>query len=226
MQQQIMLKRIAIIGGFISVVSVIIFVAFFFLQNKAPNEQTLVSEAAVIIIYDSPISGSEKIVSSVINKDVKPNVVKTTSIDVPNRLIISEINVNANIESLGLLPNGEMATPKGPNNVSWYNLGPKPGDIGNAVVAGHYGWKDGIPAVFDRLSKLKIGDRIKIQNAEGGEVTFIVHEIHVFDEYEDATRVFVSSDNKAHLNLITCGGVWDKVRKSYSNRLVVFSNKE
>jgi hypothetical protein len=31
---------------------------------------------------------------------------------------------------------------------------------------------------------------------------------------------------KVHLNLITCGGVWDKVGKSYSNRIVVFADME
>jgi len=35
-----------------------------------------------------------------------------------------------------------------------------------------------------------------------------------------------SNDGKAHLNLITCAGVWDEVEKSHSSRLVVFADME
>lgn len=210
MQRQILLKTSIIIIIFIITVLLIIGVAFFFWPNE---------------VYIDPI---------VINKEVSKSLVKEAKIiktetviksDLSSRLIIPIINVDTLVESLGLLPNGEIDTPDGPYNASWYNLGPKPGDIGSAIITGHYGWKDGIPAVFDNLSKLKIGDIINFKNDKGEILIFIVREIHVFGEYEDATRVFISSDNKAHLNLITCGGVWDKIRKSYSNRLVVFTDK-
>jgi hypothetical protein len=37
--------------------------------------------------------------------------------------------------------------------------------------------------------------------------------------------VFASNDGGAHLNLITCAGEWNKGKKSYSERLVVFADK-
>jgi len=40
-----------------------------------------------------------------------------------------------------------------------------------------------------------------------------------------ATDVFTSSDGKAHLNLITCDGIWDKNAAQYSERLVVFADR-
>jgi hypothetical protein len=36
--------------------------------------------------------------------------------------------------------------------------------------------------------------------------------------------LFLGSNDKAHLNLITCDGVWDVTKKSYSKRLVVFAD--
>jgi LPXTG-site transpeptidase (sortase) family protein len=209
MQQQI-IKKTVIVLSLITTIPIIILVVFFFGQNKTPADPVLISDNVVNIVTEK------------IEKIILPNVIAQ---DLTDRLKISVINVDAIIESLGILSNGEMATPEGPNNVSWYNLGPKPGEIGSAVIAGHYGWKNNIPAVFDDLNKLKVGDKISIQNIKGGELVFVVSEVHTFGEHEDASRVFISSDNKAHLNLITCGGIWDKVSKSYSKRFVVFADK-
>src|SRR5665213_214737 len=70
----------------------------------------------------------------------------------PVRLKIPVINVDALVEHVGVAPDGTMAVPKGPADTSWFALGTPPGAIGSAVIAGHYGWKNGIPAAFDNLS--------------------------------------------------------------------------
>lgn len=141
------------------------------------------------------------------------------------RLKIPKIKVDAPVIYAGLTPAGEIAVPKGPVEVSWFNLGPKPGEIGSAIISGHYGWKDKIPAVFDNLSKLKKGDKVTFQDEKGVTTTFVVRATKIYSQNAKATEVFVSTDGKAHLNLITCGGVWDKKQKSYSTRLVVFTDK-
>ncbi|MGC9610864.1 MAG: class F sortase [Minisyncoccia bacterium] len=144
----------------------------------------------------------------------------------PVRLKIPRIKVDAAVKYAGITSQGAMDVPKGPSDVSWFGLGPHPGDKGSAVIAGHYGWKNGIPAAFDNLSKLRKGDKIYVKDEKGMTTTFVVRELRTYGEKENASAVFVSSDGKAHLNLITCGGVWDKNQKSYSNRLVVFTDKE
>lgn len=144
----------------------------------------------------------------------------------PVRLRIPAIQVDATILPVGLNPDGAMDTPKGPADVAWFDKGPRPGENGSAVVAGHFGWKDNIPAVFDDLSTLRKGDKIYVENDKGEITTFVVRESRLFGEEGNATEVFNSSDGKAHLNLITCEGVWNKETKSYSKRLVVFADKE
>ena len=57
-------------------------------------------------------------------------------------------------------------------------------------------------------------------------ITFVVREIRTYGKDESAHDVFGSSDGKAHLNLITCMGVWNKTEKTRSERLVVFTDKE
>ena len=119
-----------------------------------------------------------------------------------------------------------MDAPKGPDNVVWFKFGPRPGENGNAVVAGHYGWKDGKAAAFDNLYKLRNGDKIYIEDDKGAIISFVVRESRRYDPEADASAVFESNDGKAHLNLVTCEGDWNETLKSYSARLVVFTDKK
>ncbi len=143
---------------------------------------------------------------------------------IPVRIRIPAIRVDATVLPLGLAADGAMAVPSGPLETAWYDLGPKPGNTGAAVIAGHFGWKDNIPAVFDNLTALQPGDKILVENDKGETLTFVVRELRTFDGNGNAASVFSSTDGKAHLNLITCEGVWDKNSKSYSKRLVVFTD--
>jgi len=145
----------------------------------------------------------------------------------PVRLKIPGIDVDAVIEHVGLTPDGSMDTTKGPDGVTWFKLGPRPGENGSAVIAGHYGtWKNGKGSVFDNLYKLRKGDKLYIEDDKGAIISFVVRESRKYNPSADASDVFGSNDGKSHLNLITCEGIWNKVSKTYSNRLVVFADKE
>ena len=144
---------------------------------------------------------------------------------VPVRLQIEKLNVNAEIIQVSLTPEGAMDAPKGPREAGWYNLGPKPGEVGSAVIAGHYGWKDGEQAIFDELSKLKKGDRISVTAKDGSISTFEVRESRTYKADENPSEVFFSEDGKAHLNLVTCSGSWNANEESYATRLVVFTDE-
>jgi sortase A len=178
--------------------------------------------ALVLVVIFSPqyLTDSKLVIS--IESIVLP---KIEGPGVPIRLNIPQINVNAVIERVGLTAAGAMDVPKGPADTAWFDLGPRPGEKGSAVISGHYGWKNGIPAAFDDLHKLQKGDKIFVGDEKGATTTFMVREMRMYDQNADATDVFGSNDGQVHLNLITCEGVWDSVKKSYSNRLVVFTDK-
>lgn len=146
-------------------------------------------------------------------------------IGVPVRLTIPKIKVDAELESVSLMPDGTMDVPKEQSNAAWFNLGIRPGENGSAVIAGHYGWKGGRPSVFDSVHALSIGDELSVEDENGNTISFVVREIKEYDPKADASAVFNSYDGKSHLNLITCEGMWDAVSKSYSKRLVVFADK-
>ena len=144
----------------------------------------------------------------------------------PMRLKIPLINIDAFIEQVGLTPTGAMDVPQGADDVAWFSLGPRPGEPGSSVIDGHYGYKNNRPAVFDNLYKLQKGDKIMVTNQAGIVTTFVVRSVVKYDAKANAGSVFSSSDGLAHLNLITCSGVWDSVAKSHSQRLIVFADKE
>lgn len=151
---------------------------------------------------------------------------QSVSAGLPVRLKIPKINVDAAVESVGLTADGAMDVPKGPADVAWFERGTRPGEQGSAVIAGHVDWKDGSQAVFSDLHNLKPGDKVVVQDNQGATSAFVVVASQSYDSKANASDVFGSNDGKAHLNLITCAGVWDKTQESYSKRLVVFTDKE
>ena len=207
-------------------VIVIILIIFFVVKTYLPNDNIISNEASYIEPIPIPPVISQAL-QNLIEAQSQGNVsLERSSSNFPVRLIIPTIKVDALVEYVGLTPDGAMDVPKGPVNVAWFHLGPIPGEKGSAVIAGHYGWKNDIPAVFDDLYKLKIGDKIYTVDNLGATSTFVVGEIGTYDKNEDAINVFSSNDGKAHLNLITCQGIWNVASNSRPNRLVIFTNKE
>jgi len=149
---------------------------------------------------------------------------KTTAITqgFPIRLVIPIINVDAPIQQLGVITNGEMDAPSNAADAGWFKLGSRPGEKGSAVIAGHFNGINDEVGVFFNLYLLKKGDKIYIKDDKGRTIAFVVRESRIYDPgYADS--VFSRNDG-TYLNLITCDGVWDGVKKSYSKRLVVFAD--
>jgi len=144
----------------------------------------------------------------------------------PVRLVIPAIGVDSAIEDAVITPDGVMDVPSNSVNVAWFSLGPHPGQEGSAVIGGHFGIKNGVPFVFYDLDKLRIGDQVYIVNDRDETIPFIVQSVKSFDRNADATTVFTSSDGLAHINLITCEGIWNQSNGSYPQRLVVFTDEE
>jgi LPXTG-site transpeptidase (sortase) family protein len=140
----------------------------------------------------------------------------------PMRLIIPAININADIQPLGVTPRGEMEIPSNTFDVGWFKLGSRPGEKGSAVIAGHFDGENGEAGVFSNLYELKSGDKLYIEDGKGTVTPFVVRESRTYDPGY-AEEVF-NSDDSSHLNLVTCDGQWDGAKKSYNKRLVVFAD--
>lgn len=180
---------------------------------------TLMTFAVVFITSNPTPLAKDATVITVIEKP-------KATVGLPIRLKIPVINVDATITYVGLTPDGAMDIDKDPDAVAWYNLGPRPGEEGSSVIAGHYGWTGEKASVFNGLNTLNKDDEVSVIDEKGVTTTFIVRESRKYDPEADATSVFKSDDGKAHLNLITCDGVWKNVQQTYSDRLVVFTDKK
>lgn len=146
-------------------------------------------------------------------------------VGIPVRLKIAAISVNAPIEKVSVTKAGAMGIPKDPMDAAWFSPGPRPGEMGNAVIDGHLNWYQGATGVFAKLRSVKPGDRIMVVDESRKEVAFVVRDIRTYAAGADATDVFRSTDDGSHLILITCDGAWDAHAKQYSKRLVVFADK-
>lgn len=186
-----------------------------------------------LVFYLVPTALSQKILSVFIRKtntSITQKEPENMAVDLlvsnPVRLVIPIINVNAPIEYVGLTSKGAMDAPEKPTDVAWFSLGVRPGEIGSAVIAGHYGeLENGEDSIFQNLNILKKGDKIFVEDKNGGGISFLVRESKTYDSDANASDIFVSNDGKSHLNLITCEGIWDGVLKTYSNRLIVFADR-
>ena len=181
-----------------------------------------------VISYDARASSAQEYSDVSVSTDnpeaVPPPAPK--NIGIPVRIRIPSIGLDAAIEKVALATDGSMGVPAHPLDTGWYSLGPRPGETGSAAIAGHVDWYNGATAVFADLHKLKSGDKIVVQDDNGTVISFVVRGIRKYDPAADAFDVFASHDGRAHLNIITCDGIWDKLARQYSKRLVVFADKE
>lgn len=145
---------------------------------------------------------------------------------IPQSLRIPKIGVDTTVEQVGLDAQGRMDVPKNVDNVAWYSLGYKPGEMGNAVMAAHYDTVTGEPSVFWSINSLVPGDRIIVQDVNGNDHTFAVTQIQSYPYDAVPLQEVFGPASKPMLNLITCQGTWDSATHNYSERVVVYAQMQ
>ena len=140
----------------------------------------------------------------------------------PTRLRIASIGVDTPLEDLDLDPAGALQAPKDFARAGWYVKGNRPGDVGPAIIAGHYDSKRG-PAVFYRLDELRPGGSVEVMRA-GSWVTFRVLATHRYPKNKFPTDEVYAPTPNAQLRLITCGGRFDSDAASYDDNIVVYAD--
>jgi LPXTG-site transpeptidase (sortase) family protein len=139
----------------------------------------------------------------------------------PSRLRIPSIAVDARVMGVGLMPDGSMGVPDNLWVSAWLSSTARPGQAGNAVIAGHRGI--GAPGLFGHLEKLKTGDRIHVSNAGHAELVYEVTRVAALDLSADTQMQVFGPTTQQQLVLITCYGRYSRTTGTYDHRLVVFS---
>jgi LPXTG-site transpeptidase (sortase) family protein len=145
--------------------------------------------------------------------------------DVPSRLVIDSIGVDAPVAVLGLDDEGVPQVPLNGTDVGWYHFSSLPVRGSNAVFSGHLEWSGG-HAVFERLGDLTVGDRIMVEMGNGAVIRYDVIALFEIDPTDPSTLGLMGPTAGDVITLITCGGEWvpdpDKFfGGDYSERTVV-----
>lgn len=138
----------------------------------------------------------------------------------PITLTIPTLGIRSSLVQLGLTRDGTLSVPVDFGQAGWYSGGPRPGDQGPAVIAGHVDSKSG-PAIFYRLRELRAGDPVRLQRRDGTEVTFTVTGLRQYPKNAFPTAAVYGPVPQPELRLITCSGTFDEQRSSYRSNLVV-----
>jgi LPXTG-site transpeptidase (sortase) family protein len=156
------------------------------------------------------------------DQEIAGPIVAATSSD-PVRLSIPSLDIDAKVQQVGLTTAGNMGIPNNFTDVAWYKYGPRPGQLGSAVIDGHVDNGLSLAGVFKHLEDIKVGDDVYVQEKDGSKLHFVVTDIESYP-YKNAPveQIFTRTD-KARLNLITCVGDWIPAGKTYDHRLVVYT---
>ncbi len=139
----------------------------------------------------------------------------------PALLRIPTIGVDAPVGGVGLRGDGSMDVPDNLWTSAWLSSDARPGQAGNAVIAGHRGIAT--PGLFGHLEDVRPGDKIYVSDAGGSEFVYEVTRIAPLD-LSAATQIAVFGPSPApQLVLVTCYGRYLDTARTYDQRLVVFS---
>ena len=139
---------------------------------------------------------------------------------VPVRLRIPSLGIDTRLQRLGLAADGTIAVPTRWEVAGWYDKGPRPGQPGPAVIAGHVDSRAG-PAVFFRLAQAAPGAAVLVDRADGSSVRFKVSgRLQVAKSAFPADLVY-SPQLATVLRLVTCGGAFDPGTGHYRDNVIV-----
>jgi len=156
--------------------------------------------------------------SAIVNYSVAPTL--------PKYITIPAIGIdNTRVIQLGLMSNGQIATPDNIYDTGWYKNSAKPGQPGAMFIYGHVSsWTaDG---VFYNLKKLTPGDDITITRGDNTTFTYqvIKSKVYAYNNVDMHAVLSPINPNKPGLNLMTCTGEVIKGTSEFNEREVVFTS--
>ncbi|MGW8358172.1 class F sortase [Streptomyces wedmorensis] len=108
---------------------------------------------------------------------------------------------------LGLNADGSVQVPsvEQAERIGWYEKGVTPGETGPAVLIGHFDTARG-PAVLKDVARVRVGDEITVDRADGKAAVFRVRELEQVDKDAFPTAKVYGDTKRPELRIVTCGG--------------------
>lgn len=177
-------------------------------SEPEPTTTTVVDEAPLLPPGDTlPRSSGE--FGEVLDREARA---------VPVTIRIGELEIDAPVVPVGVEADGLMEIP-GASEVGWYRYGPTTGEDGSTVLAAHVDF-NGRRGVFFDLQDLRPGAVVEVGLDDGsvGRYEIVDSQRYLKDDLplDDVFR----RDGDEVLTLITCGGAFDAVSRSYEDNVV------
>lgn len=141
--------------------------------------------------------------------------------DEPKKIKINKIGVDAFVQKAGVDQDKRVAVPDNIHLASWFIESQKPGQNGLSVISGHVTGRtsDGI---FKQLGSLNKDDTFVIELGNGTTKNYKVIDKVQVKEAESANYLFSQNPKvKSQLNVITCGGKFNKSANQYEDRIII-----
>ena len=148
--------------------------------------------------------------------------VATLGFSIPTSVRIPALGLHTDLIRLGRNPDGTVQVPSNPQLAGWYDGGPTPGQVGSAVLLGHVDSYLG-PAAFFDLRKIKAGNIIEVTRSDGAVARFAVTGLAMYPKDHFPAQQVYGPHGGSTLQLVTCGGRFDHVTRSYESNLVVYT---
>lgn len=141
----------------------------------------------------------------------------------PKFIRLPTIQVSGFIQKVDVDQNNEVAVPNNIHMAGWFKDSMAPGEMGLSIIDGHIDGRT-MPGIFQHLIKLKPGDEYTVEMGDGSIKHYLVRRVVAVDAGEAANVLFSQDPRvKSQLNLITCGGSFDKKTRKYDQRVIVNS---
>jgi sortase A len=147
--------------------------------------------------------------------------IATTSM--PVRLQIPKLNIDANVQHVGINTKGNIGTPNNFTDTAWYQGGVQPGQVGTAIVDGHVDNGLSLAGVFKHLDTIAMGDDLYVVEKDGTKLHFVVSDIENYPYEAVPMADILAQHTKRQMVLITCEGAWVAGQKTYDHRLAVYA---
>jgi hypothetical protein len=145
----------------------------------------------------------------------------------PTRLTLPGLGITTSVVPVGVDDGGELAIPDNPQALGWWQDGAAPGDDRGAVVIdGHVDSYQYGTGFFVNLRRLQSGDPVVLDDKNGVRTGWTVASAALYPRDALPYDQLFSHDGPPRLVLITCGGVFDRTSRSYTDNLVVTAYPE
>lgn len=141
---------------------------------------------------------------------------------VPTVLRIPALGIDAPVASVGVAADGQLAVPDDLVRVGWFGGGSLPGEPGTALIAAHVDHAHS-PGVFFRLDRLAPGAILQVVRADGTTASFRVVARRLVAKPRLPVADLTAAGGSPRLVLVTCGGSYDRGRRSYRDNVLVYA---